>query len=165
VGILASAVVDTSEQAMGESLAKAVSLRECLRATTWDLLDAVGKLDDSRKPEGLEIQKLVREALAHDEHVQAIGPRLRELQSRATQLLTKQIAPPLPPPDPAGPISPPVSPSDPKKGKSVVRRDQKENLTMSETTALVSELSETLAPNEEIRLSVAWVVEAEEEEL
>ncbi len=166
VGLLASAQVATSEQAMGECLAKAASLRDCLRATNWDILDAVGKLDDSRKAQGAEILASVRDAMAHDEHVQSIAPRLLELQSRATRLLTQQTAPP-PPPPPPNPDVPPIPPVPqpvPKKGRRVVRQEQKENLTMKDTNALLSELSNTLAPNEQIRLNVAWVIEAEEEE-
>jgi hypothetical protein len=164
VGLLASAQMITSEQAMGECLAKAASLRDGLRATNWDLLDAVGKLDDARKSQGAEILDLVRDAVAHDEHVQAIAPRLLELQSRATRLLTQQIAPPPPPSILDEPLPPHVHEPVPKKGRRVVRREQKENLTMSDTTVLLAELSNSLAPNEQIRLNVAWVIEAEEDQ-
>ena len=52
LGILASAVVETSESAMAECLTKAGPLAGTLDATNWEIFEAIAKLTDERKPSG-----------------------------------------------------------------------------------------------------------------
>src|SRR5205807_7891760 len=77
VGVLASAEVATSEAAMGTCLKHAAELSATLDAFNWEILDAVGRLG-GRRDGADEVLRLVREALAADEHALALAPALKE---------------------------------------------------------------------------------------
>jgi hypothetical protein len=93
---LASASLDTSASAMGQSLKKAASALRALTQprTKWDLLQGVARLDDERKPEADELLADVLQALQADEYNRALEPVLGDAESRAIRLLS----PPKPPP-------------------------------------------------------------------
>jgi len=90
VGVLASAEVATSEAAMSTCLVDAAELSATLEAFNWEILDAVSRLTDERQAGAAEVNRLVREALAADEHAVPLGPALKEAQSKAVRLLTQK---------------------------------------------------------------------------
>src|SRR4029453_15634548 len=97
VGFLATAAIATTEAAMGECVKKSAELGGTLDSTNWEIFDAVANLPDERRTAGEEVARIVREALQRDEHVVALGPALREAQSKALRLLTGPTPPAKPP--------------------------------------------------------------------
>jgi hypothetical protein len=84
---LAQAEVASSEQAMGTSFKKAADVVESLSRVNWELLEAVLRLTDNRKPAAEAIWSALRQAFQSDELAVALGPALSEAQSRAVKLL------------------------------------------------------------------------------
>ena len=80
VTALASAALATSEAAMGTVLVKAGELSATLDAFNWEILDAVGRLTDERRAEAAEVARIIREALASDEHAARARPSRRPNQ-------------------------------------------------------------------------------------
>jgi hypothetical protein len=157
---LAVAAVATSEQAMGECVGKAAGLGGALDAASWDLLEAVAQLGDARK-----------------EAAQHMVDSVAQAQSQATRLLTQQPAQPVPAPVPGPvpvPLPVPLPVPDPvavgttpvaggKKWR-VLKRETKENLDLSAVKGLVEDLNSELTPERQIRVSVSWVIEEEDQQ-
>ena len=93
----------------------------------------------------------LRDALASDEHVVALRPRLAELEQRALTLLT-QAAPVPPTPAPA------VAPMPTAAGVRVVGEGRKDNLDRTAAKSVLGEIEAQLEGDESNRLSVAWTV-------
>jgi hypothetical protein len=99
--------------------------------------------------------------LAADEHVMALAPALKGAHARAVRLLTKAptpqtpiVAPVVSLPTPVPLVDPPVS-----KGKKVVGRDTKQDLSMTEVRRVLSELEKKVKPGQTARINVSWVIE------
>jgi hypothetical protein len=108
--VLASTDLPTTAAALGTSVAQAVAVSDELHRMNWDLLRAVTELDDRWKADAEAIVGRLGEALAADELVIDLVPRLRDADRAATDLLaraSRQSAPvlvpgPVPAPSPGG---------------------------------------------------------------
>jgi len=150
VGVLAQSLIETSETAMAQSLAKAKTLDESLRMAGWDLFEAVTALSDHRRQAALGIKARIAEVLAADEHVIALKPALDEQQGKALRLLTE--VPKLPPlPEPELPKPPPPVPKS-----VVVRESQGVNLDPGQALALLGDIRHAMELDPDLRLSVTW---------
>jgi hypothetical protein len=147
---LSTAVIATSDTAMGGCVGKGAELLGHLDATNWEIFDAIAKLTDERFTVADEIRREVAEALNSDEHVVALAPALREAQSRAVQLLTKSPTAP-PPPEP-----PPLPPTT---GKRVVDQGSKQGLTITDAEALLVQLRSKTTEASSTDLTVTWRIE------
>jgi hypothetical protein len=87
VAALVGADLRTSDAAVGRAIASASALAAFIQAFEWDLLATVSTLDDERAAAATEIARSVREALAADEHVVPLEPKLREVRGAAYRLL------------------------------------------------------------------------------
>jgi hypothetical protein len=146
IGVLDSAEIATSESAMGGCLRKAGELLGVLESTNWEIFEAIGKLAGDRKSQAASIHSSVALALRCDEHVRALGPVLKDAQSRALQLLT-EVAPPPPPP-------PPV-----KSGRRVVNEGAVELQTVETARKKLNELATMVTGKRTIVMTLTWRVE------
>jgi len=150
VDVLATAHVATSESAMGECVSKAEKLAERLDATDWEIFEATAKLTDERKARADEIRMIICQGLASDEHVISLAAALQEAQAKAVRLLT--TVPPTPGSQP--PIKPVLRP-----GRSIVRQDAKQHLTLHAAQDLIARLEHELQAGQEIHFSLSWIIE------
>jgi len=155
VEVLARAEIATSDAAMGECVGKAAELEGNLETAGWEVFQALGELDDDRKPAAEETLSGVRQALAADEHVTALAPALKGAHAAAVRLLVKQVKSPEEPVDrPKPPVEPPMA-----KGKRVVDRGTKQDLSLAEAKQTLEEVGRKVSANRTARVSVNWVVE------
>jgi hypothetical protein len=144
---LASLTPQTSEAAMGASLASAADVVSALAATQWKLFESIRSLQDDRSAAAGLLLNRVSEALKNDQHVTALAPVLRIEQSKAIDLLT--------PPTPQQPlVEPPVKP-----GKKVVDSGTRENLSLAEAENEIARLRKKSKGNQVTRINVSWVIE------
>ena len=150
IEVLASAVIETSDAAMNQTLGKAKNLDEAIRTAAWQLFEAVGSLSDQRKSAAEAIMDRISEVLAADEHAIALKPALDEQQTKALRLLTDVPAPPSPPPVPPKP--------EPAPGEVVVKQAEASDLEPQKAKAVLSEIGRELDKGNDLRLSIAWKI-------
>ena len=150
IEVLASAVIETSDAAMNQTLGKAKNLDETIRTAAWQLFEAVGSLSDQRKSAAEAIMDRISEVLAADEHAIALKPALDEQQTKALRLLTDVLAPPSPAPVPPKP--------EPAPGEVVVKQGDASDLEPQKAKAVLSEIGKELDKGTDLRLSIAWKI-------
>ncbi len=165
VALLANTDVPTTLQAMGECAAGAAVLDQTLAQASWDIFEAVGKLNDDRKQAGTLILDSVKQALNSDEHVIALGPCLVVERGKGVRLLTvtqppPPIVPPPPPPDP-GPIRPDksVKPEPTPPGVRVVKQDSKDFTNVKDAQQQLNQIKEQLTEGQKLTLTLTWRIE------
>lgn len=156
IGALASLTPQTSEAAMGASLASATNVINALASTQWKLFESIRGLQDDRSTAAKALLDRVADALHNDQHVTDLGPVLRIEQSKAIDLLAPPSTPPRPPAK--SPISPPFVPPI-KPSKKVVDSGTRENLSLSEAADAIARLREISKGNQVTRINVSWVIE------
>jgi hypothetical protein len=150
VGVLAAAEVATSEAAMSTCLVRAAELSATLEAFNWEILDAVGRLTDERQAGAAEVNRLVREALAADEHAVLLAPALKEAQSKAVRLLTQKTLP--------APVEKKLPPLTHKGGHQTVRQGQKADLSLTEARRQLDQLEREAREGRTVTVSLAWQI-------
>ena len=96
------------------------------------------------------MNRLVREALAADEHAIPLAPALKEAQSKAVRLLTQKTAPP-----PEKKVPPPLPP---KVGKPSVCQGQKADLSLAEARRQLELLEQEARDGRAVTVSLAWQI-------
>ncbi len=152
VEALAAATLETSEAAVQRLLAGLSELQAAVSTTAWELIDTATQLQDHRRAAADGLWKRLAEALEADEHVVALKPVLRDLQSRATHLLTETG--PRVPPDGEPPAPPPPSP--PPLGEEVVEERYQLVLDAAEAAATLERLRERITADPASRLTISW---------
>lgn len=166
VQALATAPTETSEAAVGRSIAQANNVVEALASAKWNIFDAMGDLKDHRQSAAQSILQLLAEALGRDEHVIPLKLRLEELDRDAVRLLTVTAVVP-PPADPlptptTGDSTPPPPAPVPAPGGFVhpatvlVEEAQQHDLDSAAATSLLKSLQERLEGDHELELSLSW---------
>jgi hypothetical protein len=157
IGLLAKAVIATSEAAMGECVGKAAELEGNLGTAGWEIFEAIGKLGDERKAAAEAILAEVQQAISSDEHVVALAPALTGAQARAVRLLTKAVETP----QGKTPIVTTVKPDKPlvSPGKRVVGQGTKQDLSAAAAKDLLANLDKQVKAGQTARISVSWVIE------
>lgn len=150
---LATAQVQTSEEAMGSSLKRASVVCTELDAS-WDVVEAVGQLVDARKARAEALRATLREALEHDEYAVAIGPKLKEFRAQGMRLLSETAPHPEPP---AAAVVPPSQ--QPVPGNKVDAQGQRERLSPSEANKVLDEIRGRLRPG--VRVDITWKITRE----
>lgn len=163
IAILAQADIATTATAMGECLSKATSIASTLEQTSWEIFAAIQPLTDDRQPRAEAIVAEVKQALASDEHVLALGSALKHAQAAAVQLLSRPVAPPLGPPEIPSPLPPDpfANPPEikPHKGKQVIDQGSAANLNVKSAQDRIVELSKKLSAGQTLNLSLRWIIE------
>jgi hypothetical protein len=174
VSVLAKATIATTEAAMGECFSKAAKLTGVIDGTSWEMFDALTKLNDDRQAHVDSIRESIRKALTEDEHVFALGPALSEAQNKALRILTEQPRPvvtstttvSIPASDPAAAPGPtvvkPATVKPPVSKRVVVANEVRENLGLSEVKSLLAKLEGQLNDGQIIKLNLSWTIEAGE---
>jgi hypothetical protein len=166
VHVLADARTETSEAAVGRSMAQAQSVADALNDTKWSLFDALKHLQDPRQIAAAAILTRLSEALGNDEHVVPLKSKLEELERDAVQLLASSGSVPPPvvvPPEitPKPPVLPPVLPPSPGVGvvsiaPILVEEAQEVDLSSEAAASVLSALQERLQSDHELELSLSW---------
>lgn len=155
IAALAGATLETSEAAVGRSLAQATACAEALNQTRWEVLDALPTLSDQRAPAAQSIQQRLSELLLTDEHVLPMRARLAELERDALRLLTVSPPPPPPPPPPPLPLPPPPPPPvDP--ALQLVEEREMVHLRRGEAGQVLDGLKRQLDEDQELELTISW---------
>ena len=166
VGILANAEIATTESAMADCLAKSATLHSALESESWNIFESIGTLSDERQAEAATIIQSIRSVLLSDEHVLPLSTELKVAWSKALQLLTQpspspkaSTSPEPPPPAPAPPAKPLVITAPAAGSTPPLLNGSQENLDLAATQALLSELQQKLAKEDEIRLNISWIIQ------
>lgn len=146
VGVVANAEVFSSEAAMGTSLKKASEVTGALSQVNWELLEAVGRLEDARAEAARAISKDFKEALQKDEYAVAFRPTLGDVERRAVRLLADV---PKTPPAPTPPV---------RRSHALISGGNRDNVTLEEFDAIVEEVRKALGSNGDARLDLSWEV-------
>ena len=183
VATLADAVLETSEAAVGRALGQASGVADALDQARWPLFDAMRDLTDTRQGAATSLLVRLVALLNSDEHVLPLKPRLEELERDALRLLT--VVPVSPPPPVAAPVAPPVTapvgtvtppltpplpmppfPMPPVAAAApggqgpaalqVVDERQESDLSAGVAVALLDELRNRLALDQDLELTVNW---------
>jgi hypothetical protein len=154
---LATAVVATSEAAMGECVGKGAELEGNLDTANWEIFEAVAKLSDERKQTAQQILAEVRQALTSDEHVVQLAPALKGAQAKAVRLLTKS-APQQPTQHPERPEPEVVTPPQ-TVGVKTVSQGSEQNLSIQSAKGLLERLAGEMSTGQSARISIGWVIE------
>jgi hypothetical protein len=175
VATLARLEVDTSETAMGRSIAQAQALADTLAGTRWTLFEALGRLGDA-DPRMRQAQALLKDLatlLVTDEYVSALRPGLQGLEQMATDLLTAtppapaapaSAAAPVPPPphplpltgglQPSPPSAPPLPPSP---GTELIGEENHRVMDGQAARAALAQLQEQIAAaGSDLELTLSW---------
>ncbi|MEA3410187.1 MAG: phage resistance protein [Pseudomonadota bacterium] len=96
IDALANAPIATSGTAMGEVVKGAGRMADALRNAQWTIFEQIGGLVEPYAGRAGTIVALVRNALAHDEHVSPLEPTLRQAQAEAITLLGEAATRPPP---------------------------------------------------------------------
>ncbi|MER8601129.1 hypothetical protein NKH09_25145 [Mesorhizobium sp. M1339] len=147
VETLARAELETSEAAVARLLATVEELRETVSTASWDIIDSAIGLGDHRRAAAEGLREKLVEALDADEHVIALKPVLRDVQTRATRLLAesgsgRNVVPPPPPPPPAD--------------EEIVDEQPQMVVDAREATETLDRLQKRLADEPGSKLTIAW---------
>ena len=178
VHALATASIDTSEAALGCSMAQAQNVAQALDHANWTIFDAMQALQDHRQTAAALILSRLSEALGSEEHVIPLKSRLEELERDAVRLLTavpQPVPPPPPPPAPQPLPQPPViSPvplpapavpasfagaGKPPSAPVLVNEGEKVGLDTDAAARVLKSLQEQLQGDPELELSLSWRLE------
>ena len=161
VTTLATALLETSEAAVGRAMAQAQAATDALAQTNWQLFDAVGVLTDHRQAAGQQLTAKLAEVLRNDEHVIPLRTKLDELVRDAVNLLTvaAPVAPVSPPATaPVSPAMPPLVPPVTTYGISRVLVEESEQADMDAQSAatLLEQIRTKLQNDQDLELTLHW---------
>ncbi len=150
VSTLAQATLETSDVAVGTSIAQADATVNALGAANWPLFDGLRQLGDQREARARAILGALAEALRNDEHVIGLRSKLDELSRDAVALLAATPAPP-------GPATPPPPlPLPIRPGKVLVEEKELLDLDAASAGALLAELRQRLEQDSALELTLRW---------
>jgi hypothetical protein len=125
-------------------LAAVEDLLGVVSAAPWDIIDTAMGLRDQRRAAAQGLREKLAEALEADEHAVPLKPVIRDLQARATRLLTHT-----PPPRPRPPELPP-------QDEEVVDEQPQMVLDAEEATVTLDMLRKRLTAEPGSKLTIAW---------
>jgi len=151
---LATATIETSEQAMGECIGKAAELEGNLDTAGWQTFELIRKLPEEHRATSQSILTELQQTLASDEHVTELAPALKSAQAQAMRLLEKLVEVSPTPPNAPPKVEPPE-----KKEKRIVGQDAKQDLSLPEAKDVLADLDSQTKPGQSVRVNVSWVIE------
>lgn len=173
VQVLANAVTETSEVAVGRSMGQAQSVADALNNAKWHIFDAMRNLQDHRQVAANSILTRLSEVLGTDEHVMPLKAKIEELERDSVQLLTAAAPAPAPvsapvpapvvdtpPPMPEAPVTPPFTGVGvPPAAPVLVEEAQEIALGSEQATSVLKALQERLQNDHELELSLSWRIQ------
>ncbi len=156
---LASAVLQTSEAAVGRALGQAQICADTLTNGRWDFFDAMRDLQDQRRDAATSVLNRLNEALSSDEHVVPLKARLDELERDAMRLLTT-AAPASAPINVSAPSAVPVAlPSAAATTGQIVEEKQQLHLSGEAAAVALDALKARLVRDRDLELTLSWRLE------
>jgi hypothetical protein len=162
VDTLANCPIATSEAAMGQCQSMSTSLSASIATTDWEILEAIGKINDHRKATVEVIRSTVTEALIADEHVHSLLPALRESHGKAVRLLTQEVPTAKTGGDHVGSNQEPTpipSVTKPVSRKRVIVSESRSGLSISSLKKIIAELEASHGSDRVIKFNASWIVE------
>ena len=169
VQVLANATIETSEAAIGRSMAQAHNVADALNNAKWNIFDAMRDLQDQRQAAAASILSRLTEALGSEEHVIPLKSKLAELERDAVRLLTVATHAPSsagtaptqsgasPVPMPAAPAPAHFTGAGPLRAAPVlVEEAQKVDLDSEAAASVLNALQERLKSDHDLELSLSW---------
>jgi hypothetical protein len=160
VATLAGAALQTSDAAVGRSLAQAQPCADALGSGPWQLFDVMRNLSDHRRDAAQAIMSRLSEALTSDEHVVSLKPRLDELAGNAMRLLVEAVPSPQPAPPPQVPTPPlptvPIPPVSPVAESAVVAEKQQVILNAAAAVTALDALKTLVTSEDDLELTISW---------
>jgi hypothetical protein len=158
---LATALLETSEAAVGRAMAQAQAATDALAQTNWQLFDAVGALADHRQVAGQQLTSRLAEVLRNDEHVIPLKTKLDELVRDAVNLLT--VAAPATPaaPQATPPVPPAMLPLAPLAvtygiSRVLVEESEKADMDAQSAATLLDHIRTRLENDQDLELTLHW---------
>ena len=136
---LANADVRSSEAAVASSLKKAEGVASVLDGQSWEVFDAVRRLEDDHQKAAEGNLKDLRDALSKDEYAVGLEAKVLQLHTNAVRLL----APPTPSPPP---------------GRVKVESGQKNGVSLTEAEALVKGLEKKVQKRDKATVDLSWTL-------
>jgi hypothetical protein len=148
--------------ALGSCLQRAKEVAAALRQANWVLLEGLRTVPEAQQADARSVLEELAAALTQDEYVLRLEPKLRQLETEASKVLTRRVAATPAVTIPVGgaataptPASiPPVAP--PAPGWRMVGELQREKLDHSAAKKAVDELLQKLAENPKQRVDLSW---------
>ncbi|WKJ90178.1 DUF6079 family protein [Methylomonas montana] len=137
----------TTLQALAKSINSAVRVSHALADNNWKLLETVWS---NGSTEVQKIKKAVEDAVATDELVINLAAALKQAQTDATAIITREK--PVPGPEPTPPLPP--------RGKKVVKSDVRKGLAITEAKVLLNEIQEQLQDG--VTVDISYTIMGEE---
>ena len=163
VSALATTPLQTSDTAVGRSLAQAQTCADALGSGPWQLFDIVRNLSDHRRDVARTIIGRLSEALTSDEHVVSLKPRLDELAADAMRLLAEAAPAPPPPLQPVAPAptapAPTIAPALPAAGPELVEEKQQVILNAAAAVSALDALKTLVTSERDLELTISWRVQ------
>lgn len=166
VATLATAILRTSEVAVGRTLGQAKACADALDAGNWQLFDVVRELSDHRSEAAQTIMRRLTELLVSDEHVIGLKSKLDELERDAVRLLAAAAPAPSPAHAPGGAPTPggggaapasvtiPIVPAN--LAPEVVDEKQQLRLTGDDAVAALEDLKARVTSERDLELTLSW---------
>lgn len=137
----------TTLQALAKSINSAVRVSHALADNNWKLLETVWS---NGSIEVQKIKKAVEDAVATDELVINLAAALKQAQTDATAIITREK--PVSGPEPTPPLPP--------RGKKVVKSDVRKGLAINEAKVLLNEIQEQLQDG--VTVDISYTIMGEE---
>lgn len=145
VKVLATIKPVTSLPSLAKSIVSATRVSHAIADNNWALLQTVWAGVGS---ESTRIKKGVTDALAADELVTNLAAALKQAQTDATAIITRDKPTPTPSPE-----------ARPPKGKKVIRHDDRKGLNVAEATNLLKDIQSQLQDGVTVDISYTIVGE------
>ena len=134
---------------------------EAIRGTRLDMVQRLGAVQDDRRAAVESLNRDLAEALAADEHLTALAPVLKDIESRAVRLLT-EVAPPISPPStPPEPGPEPPQPVPPTKRVERISSGQLPPASLDEAEAKIAEIRQQAVEGDLVRIAITWTIDRE----
>jgi hypothetical protein len=150
VSLFAAAATETSDVAVGASIAKAAPLVDALQSTNWKIFDAIERLGGDRATAAQRVRRRVADALAADEYAVPLALEVRAAQSDAVDLLAGPT-----------PAPPSVTAPAPSRGRTRIEEDARRDLDAVAARALFETLQKRIGESHKRRLSLQWQIDEE----
>ena len=172
VQAFANASIETSDAAVGRSMAQAQTVADALNNANWTIFDAMRDLKDHRQAAAASLLTRLTEMLSSEEHVIPLKSRLEELERDAVRLLTVAGAAPSPAAPPSTPAGAPTAPlpaiptPTPFTGTGtapaapvLVEEAQKADLDTEAAAKVLKSLQDRLQGDHALELSLSWRIQ------
>lgn len=175
VSLLAHSHAEVPDATLAKCIVSATAVRAVLQLTSWNIFRGLRNIQDGRQAAAAQLLKSLDEALAYDELVIELKPRLDKLQGEAVALLAEPIptstpsSAPTAAPEPAAasalvpvsasasaPSMEPLPLADFDETLEMLEQETLEGISSAKARPLLEALQRKLAQDENLQLTISW---------